>query len=200
MNFFPEIQTFAQAKRARRSKMAAGDKRSGAGRPKKPLSARLAEGIGEVRHETPKVIEFPPEQPPPKAEKAKTAKIMTFLEMTSKEGGDILPTASEIHAETVEWIKKTGCEQFIMPQLIQDFALTRRSYLESEYMNKRLGRVVQGARGGMLSPYVKASIEYLKQMTQLYREIWMIIAQNSTTEYTRNGSNVFLDELENRGF
>jgi hypothetical protein len=64
-------------------------------------------------------------------------------------------------------------------------------------MNKKLGRVM---KDGKPSPYVKAAIEYLKQMTALYREIWAIVAQNSTTDYTKNGSNAFLESLKNRGF
>jgi len=64
-------------------------------------------------------------------------------------------------------------------------------------MNKKLGRVVQG---GKLSPYVKSALEYLKQTTAFYREIWSIVAQNSTTDFNGNGSNAFLEMLKNRGF
>jgi len=183
--------------------MPSGGKRPGAGRPRKPLSVRIEEGIGEVRHAKPQVIEFP-ETPPvnqksnskPKS-KRKVNTLPTFLEMKSKEGGGDIPSALEIYEQTLDWVISTGCEKFVMPQLIEDFAFTRRSYLESEYMNKTLGRVM---KDGKSSPYVKAAIEYLKQMTALYREIWQIVAQNSTTDYTKNGSNAFLDKLKNRGF
>src|SRR5262249_20817122 len=99
-----------------------------------------------------------------------------------------------------DWVISTGCEKFVPKQLIEDFAFTRRSYLECEFMSKKLGRVMQG---GKQSPYVRSAIDYLKQTTALYREIWSIVAQNSTTDFNGtigNGSNAFLDLLKNRGF
>lgn len=187
--------------------MPSGGKRPGAGRPRKPLSVRIDEGVDGVSHARPKVVEFP-EAPPETAQNNQNSKskpkskrnsnaLPTFLELPSKEGDKSLPTAAEIYLQTLEWVQSTGCEKFIMPQLIEDFAMTRRSYLESEYMSKKLGRVM---KDGKSSPYVKAAIEYLKQMTALYREIWSIVAQNSTTDYTKNGSNAFLESLKNRGF
>jgi hypothetical protein len=117
--------------------------------------------------------------------------------MVSKEGGDNLPSATEIYLQTLEWVRDAGCERYVPKQLIEDFAFTRRSYLESEYMNKKLGRVMQG---GKASPYVRSSLEYLKATTTLYREILAIITQNATSDYGGNKTNAFLDLLQNRGF
>jgi len=170
-----------------------GGKRPGAGRPRKPLATRLDEGIGVVSHKKPRVLEFPDNQ---NNQKSKSP-LPTFLEMTSKEGDDTLPSAVVIYEQTLDWIISAGCEKFVPKQLIEDFAFTRRSYLECEYMNKKLGRVIQG---GKQSPYVRATLEYLKQTTALYREIWAIVAQNSTTDFGGNTGNAFLDLLKNRGF
>ena len=181
--------------------MPSGGKRPGAGRPRKPLSVRIDEGVDAVSHRKPKVLDFPENQDNQKSNNQNTNKsksgLPSFLEMASKEGGDDLPSAVAIYEQTLEWVVSTGCEKFVSKQLIEDFAFTRRSYLESEYMNKKLGRVIQG---GKQSPYVKVAQEYLKLTTALYREIWSIVAQNSTTEYTKNGSNAFLELLKNRGF
>lgn len=110
-----------------------------------------------------------------------------------------MPSAMDIYGQTLEWVISTGCEKFVPKQLIEDFAFTRRSYLESEYMNKKLGRLVQG---GKQSPYVKTALEYLKQTTAFYREIWSIVAQNSTKDYDGKTSqdNMFLRLLAERGF
>ena len=187
--------------------MPSGGKRPGAGRPRKPLSARIDEGLDGVSHRKPKVLDFPPENQKNQNEKSKSKSnsknqkskpaLPNFLDMTSKEGDDSLPTASQIYQQTLDWIIGAGCEKFVPPQLIEDFAFTRRSYLECEYMNKKLGRVLQG---GKPSPYVKSALEYMKQATAFYREIWAIVAQNSTKDFTGNGSNAFLDLLTNRGF
>ncbi|GHU87553.1 hypothetical protein FACS1894202_02050 [Clostridia bacterium] len=190
--------------------MPSGGKRPGAGRPRKPLVSRLQEGIGAVSHKKPKVLEFPEKiknknqnnqkliKKSKSDEKSKPTLLPTFLEMASKEGGDNLPTAAQIYTQTLDWVIGTGCERYVPRQLIEDFAFTRRNYLESEWMNKKLGRVIQG---GKASPYVKSSLEYLKATTTLYREISAIIAQNATTEYGGgNKTNAFLEMLTNRGF
>ena len=179
-----------------------GGKRAGAGRPRKALSARIEEGVDAVSHRKPKVLDFPPEnQNNQNIQKSKNQNsklaLPSFLDMTSKEGDDSLPSASDIYRQTLDWIVSAGCEKFVPPQLIEDFAFTRRGYLECEYMNKRLGRVLQG---GKPSPYIRAALDYMKQATAFYREIWAIVAQNSTKDFTGNGSNAFLEMLTNRGF
>ena len=182
--------------------MPRGGARSGAGRPRKPLSARIDEGIDTVSHKKPMVLSFP-DTPSENIQTEKSKRnsdvehIPTFLEMASRDGDDSLPSATEIYKQTLEWITGAGCERFVPPQLIEDFAFVRRGYLECEYMNKKLGRM---AKGGKQSPYVKNVIEYLKQMTALHREIWAIVAQNSTKPFEGNGSNSFLELLKNRGF
>ena len=177
--------------------MPSGGKRPGAGRPRKPLAAKIEEGIGVVSHKKPKVLSYPDENQNSKNQKSKPAPIPTFLDMASKEGGDDLPSAAEIYTRTLEWVIDAGCERYVPKQLIEDFAFTRRSYLESEWMNKKLGRVF---KDGKASPYVKSSLEYLKATTTLYREISAIIAQNATTGYGGNKTNAFLEMLTNRGF
>jgi len=176
--------------------MPSGGKRPGAGRPRKPLASRIDEGVDKVSHRKPQVVEFPPENQKSKNQNSKPAP-PSFLDMTSKEGDESLPSASDIYWLMMEWIKNSGCEKYVPPQLVEDFAFIRRSFLETEYMNKKLGRVLQG---GKQSPYVRAALEYSKQATALYREIWAIIAQNSTKDFTGNGSNAFLEMLKNRGF
>ena len=180
--------------------MPSGGKRLGAGRPRKPLSARIDEGVDKVSHRKPKVIDFPPENQnnqKSKIQKNQNATLPSFLDMASKEGDESLPSATDIYRFMLEWVTNSGCERFVPPQLIEDFAFMRRSYLECEYMSKKLGRVMQG---GKPSPYVKHALEYAKQSTAFYREIWAIVAQNSTKDFTGNGSNAFLELLQNRGF
>jgi len=185
--------------------MPSGGKRPGAGRPRKALSARIEEGVDAVSHRKPQVLDFPPDNQNQKSneksknqnnQKSKPA-LPSFLDMASKEGDETLPSASDIYTLMLEWVKSTGCERFVPPLLMEDFAFTRRSYLECEYMSKKLGRVMQG---GKASPYVRHALEYAKQATAFYREIWAIVSQNSTKDFTGNGSNAFLEMLTNRGF
>jgi len=184
--------------------MPSGGKRPGAGRPRKALTTRLEEGIGAVKHSKPKVLEYPDEIQKSNNQKSKstiparTAETLpTFLDMSSKEGDDSLPSAADIYTQTLDWVRDAGCERYVPKQLIEDFAFTRRSYLEAEYMNKKLGRAM---KDGKASPYVRSALEYLKATTTFYREIQSIIAQNATVEYGGNKTNAFLELLQNRGF
>ena len=119
--------------------------------------------------------------------------------MSGKEGSGDLPSATDIYTQTLEWVISAGCEKFVPKQLIEDFAFTRRSYLEAEYMNKKLGRVVQG---GKQSPYVRTALEYMKVSLAYYREIFSVVAQNSTKDYDGKTTqdNMFLKLLSERGF
>jgi len=182
--------------------MPSGGKRPGAGRPRKALSARIEEGIDAISHRKPQVLDFPPDNQNQKSnEKSKNQnsnpELPFFLDMASKEGDETLPSTSDIYTLMLKWVKSTGCEKYVPPLLMEDFAFTRRSYLECEFMNKKLGRMLSG---GKQSPYVRAALEYAKQATAFYREIWAIVAQNSTKDFTGNGSNAFLEMLKNRGF
>lgn len=184
-----------------------GGRRPGAGRPRKALTARIEEGIGTVKHSKPKVLEYPPEikksnNQSTKESNNQKSKLPTFLTMTSKEGDDSLPTAAAIYEQTLAWVVDAGCERYVPKQLIEDFAFTRRGYLEAESMCRKLGRVFKDGTTAKPSPYVKHSLEYLRSMTALYREIQSIIAQNSTKDYDGNTSqdNAFLRLLTERGF
>jgi hypothetical protein len=179
--------------------MPSGGKRPGAGRPRKALAARVEEGLGVTSHKPPRVLDYPEKSKNQNSNNQKSApmQLPTFLEMASKEGGDNLPSAADIYRQTLAWVQDAGCERFVPGQLIEDFAFTRRSYLEAEYMNKKLGRAM---KDGKASPYVRAAMEYLKATTTLYREIQSIVAQNATSDFRGNKPNEFLKLLQSRGF
>ena len=177
--------------------MPRGGARPGAGRPKKPLADKLLEGNPGKRELT--VLKFQGETPEKSnAEKSKKSKdahrLPTYLDMTAKEGGDVLPPASKIYKMLADWIDGSGCGELIAPNLIEDFAFLRRAYLECEYMNRRLGRIASGKR----SPYVNMELDYQKAMMAVYNQIWLIVSQNCETKY--EGKNEFLEMLKNRGF
>jgi hypothetical protein len=165
--------------------MPRGGARPGAGRPKKTLADKLADGNPGKRPLT--VLKF-------ENKANKGHEIPEFLDIDAVEGGDILPSASDIYKMLADYIDRAGCTEFVAPNLIQDFAFLRRSFLECEFMNKKHGRIFKGKR----SPYVQMSIDYTKAAQQIYAQIWTIIAQNSTVKY--GGRNEFLELLTNRGF
>ena len=181
--------------------MPRGGARPGAGRPKKPLNEKLLDGNPGRRDLT--VLRFPPstgQQGPEDSDNSKNtqnyqrAKLPSYLEMAAKEGGDVLPPATEIYTLLSEFVESAGCTEFVAPILVEDFAFLRRAYLECEYMNRKLGRIASGKR----SPYVNMALDYQKAMMAVYNQIWLIIARNCEEQY--EGKNEFLEMLRNRGF
>lgn len=182
--------------------MPRGGSRPGAGRPKKPLADKIIEGNPGKRELT-KLKFHGVEKSGPgfdknsKVQKSKPGaafRLPSYLDMVAKEGGDVLPPASEIYKMLADWIAGAGCLEFVAPSLIEDFAFLRRAYLECEYMNRKLGRIASGKR----SPYVNMALDYQKAMMSVYNQIWLIVSQNCETKY--EGKNEFLEMLKNRGF
>lgn len=193
--------------------MPRGGARPGAGRPKKPLTDKLLEGNAGRRDVT--VLKFKPQEinqrdaglnvhcggdekikpsSRPQAKLDATSRCPSYLELAAKEGGDVLPPATEIYTLLAVFVESAGCTEFVAPILIEDFAFLRRAYLECEFMNRKLGRIASGKR----SPYVNMALDYQKAMMAVYNQIWLIIARNCEEQY--EGKNEFLEMLRNRGF
>lgn len=176
--------------------MPRGGARPGAGRPKKPLADKIIDGNPGKRELT--KLKFSGDKKSKtgfeKNSDTQKSKMPSYLDMVAKEGGDVLPPASEIYKMLADWIDGSGCTEFIAPNLIEDFAFLRRAYLECEYMNRKLGRIASGKR----SPYVNMALDYQKAMMAVYNQIWLIISRNCEEKY--EGKNEFLEMLTNRGF
>ena len=189
--------------------MPRGGARAGAGRPKKPLADKLIEGNPGKRELTALKFTDKNKSNNSNAENSKksntdnsnvpksknqTFNLPSYLDMVAKEGGDVLPPASEIYKMLADWIGGAGCSEFVAPNLVEDFAFLRRAYLECEYMNRKMGRIASGKR----SPYVNMALDYQKAMMTVYNQIWLIISRNCEEKY--EGKNAFLEMLTNRGF
>jgi hypothetical protein len=178
--------------------MSWGGARIGAGRHKKPLADKIAEGNPGKREL--KTVQFPKSSNQVDKQLSKNQDLQVrlgppdLLALNGLEGGDNIPSATEIFALLTAFIKSSGCEHLIAVNLVEDFAHFRRSYLECEYMNRTRGRIANGKR----SPYVTMAVDYNKQALAIYDRIWNIIAQNSEQSY--EGKNEFLSMLTNRGF
>lgn len=176
--------------------MPSGGARAGAGRPKKPLAEKILTGNPGKRELT--KIQFPNDDnsniKKSNTTKSNKSKIPLFLNMEGKEGGDNLPTASEIYTALAAYISSAGCTELVAPHLIEDFAFLRRSYLECEAFNKKHGRIANGKR----SPYLTAALDYLKASNSIFNQIWLIISRNC--EEPLGEKNSFLELLASRGF
>jgi hypothetical protein len=211
---FREFKDFFQQEFKGGDDMPRGGARVGAGRPKKPLQEKLLSGNPGKRELT--VLKIGSAEPPSTATEQESEKpsnskplkdnnqtaavksdarqMPSYLDISAKEGGDVLPSAAEIFDYLFEFIAASGCENLVAPSLVEDFAFLRRSYLECEYMNKTLGRIA----GGKRSPYVNMALDYQKAMMAVFNQIWLIVSRNSEEPYGEK--NAFLEMLTNRNF
>jgi hypothetical protein len=148
--------------------MPSGGSRPGSGRPRKSLAQNLIDGN--------------PGKRPLKVLKA-NRKTQT-LEALSP--ADYLPElARQVYFTLVEWLENTGCLEQIYPGLIEEYALMKGRWLEAEIQVTRFGVVAKNTNNGqpVISPFVTASIEYVKAADRAWQKIFVIVKANCTEEF-----------------
>ena len=148
--------------------MVKGGRRTGAGRPTKPLIDKVLEGNPGKRPLT--VLQFDDDKitdPVPRAPE--------WLDDTGK----------EIFNMTVEWLKKTGCLNLINPQHIEEYASCKARWRECEDKNSKLGLLAKHPTTGqpIQSPFVSMGLMYLKQADTAWNKIYEVVKTNCTKEF-----------------
>ncbi len=162
-----------------------GGARIGAGRKKKPLADKIAEG----KTSNAKVLYRPDafdymDTPPPKE----------YLTVPQKDGSQLY--AEEIYNETWDWLKAHGCDGLVAKQLIENYAQVSARHIYCEEKLTQYGMLAQHPTTGepISSPYVKMSLDYMKQANQIWYQIFNIVKENCSTGY--EGSNPQNDLME----
>ena len=148
--------------------MPSGGPRPGSGRPKKSLAQNLLDGN--------------PGKRPMKV--LKLNKDKRLLEALAP--AEYLPElAREVYFATVAWLENTGCLDQIFPGHIEEYALTKGRWLEAEAQVTRFGVVAKNTNNGqpVISPFVSASLEYLKASDRAWQRIFTVLKTNCTEEY-----------------
>lgn len=166
-----------------------GGSRVGAGRKRKPLYEKLGDGNpGKRKLE---VLEFTnapdlqgQEMPPPRE----------MLSAIQKDGKTL--EASEIYEETWKWLDERNCAHLIMPQLLERYAMSAARWMQCEEAVTEFGFLAKHPTTGnaMQSPYVAMSQNFMSQTNRLWLEMYQIIRENSSTEFT--GANPQDDLME----
>lgn len=155
-----------------------GGSRIGAGKKKKPLADKIAEGNpGKRKLE---VIEFQnaaelqgQDMPQPRA----------MLSAIQKDGKQLV--ASEIYEITWKWLDERGCAHLVLPQLLERYAMSAARWIQCEEAVTEFGFLAKHPTTGsaIQSPYV-ASQNFMSQTNRLWMEIYQIVRENCATEYT----------------
>lgn len=163
-----------------------GGRRVGAGRKKKPLADKILEGNLENVEVLPTPAELQVSDiPSPK----------DYLLATQKDGSKTY--AELIYTETWEWLKAHGCESLVAKQLIENYAQVSARHIQcEEYLNK-YGILAKHPTTNepIASPFVRMSLDYLKQASSLWYQIFQVVKENCATGY--DGANPQNDLMEN---
>lgn len=145
-----------------------GGARVGAGRKPKSLSEKILDG----QFSPPKVdADFNAAFEPP------TPK--DYLTAEQKGGGQLC--SEQIYRETYAWLKSVGCEKIVAKQLVEDYALAKARHIQCEDILSKFGLLAKHPTTGepTRSPFISMSIDYNKQATQIWCQIYAIVKENN---------------------
>ena len=156
-----------------------GGARVGAGAKKKPLADKIAEGNPGKRAIT--VINFENAE---KLEGQEMPKPSEMLSAVQKDGKKLI--ADEIYRKTWEWLHERGCSSLVSPQLLERYAMSAARWIQCEEAVTEYGFLAKHPTTGnaQRSPYVAMAQDYMSQTNRLWMEIFQIVRENCSSEYT----------------
>ena len=94
--------------------------------------------------------------------------------------------ADEIYKETWQWLKARRCENLVNPRQIEMYAQAFARYIQCEEAISTCGVLGKHpTTGGVItSPFVQMSQQFQKSANLIWYEIYEIVKQNCTTDYT----------------
>jgi len=108
--------------------------------------------------------------------------IKDYLKAKQKNGKDLY--AEDIFKTTYLWLKKRGCENLVGNQLIEQYAMSVSRWIQCEEAISEYGMLAKHPTTGnaIASPYVSMSQAYMKQVNQIWYQIYSIIQDNGSVE------------------
>lgn len=165
-----------------------GGVRVGAGRKKKALADKILEGKG-IEQElslVPQDIKPVTEIPPPK----------DYLKDIQADKTTLL--SEEIYNETYLWLKNYECEKIVPKELVEHYAQVSGRYIYCEEKLSKYGMLARHPtvpESPIASPFVKMSIDYLKQSSQLWYQIMQLVKENATCAIDTSGVDNTMERL-----
>jgi hypothetical protein len=109
--------------------------------------------------------------------------IKEYLKAKQKNGKDFF--AEDIYKTTYLWLKKRGCENLVSHQLIEHYAMSVSRWIQCEEAISEFGFLAKHPTTGnaIASPYVQMSQAYMKQITQVWYQIYQVVRENCSVEF-----------------
>lgn len=152
-----------------------GGARPGAGRKPKALTEKISEGNAAAVLMEPATLEGA-EVPP----------VKDFLKSPQKSGRELV--AEEVYHETFLWLKARGCEKLVTVQMVEQYAMSVSRWIQCEEIVSSTGFLAKHPTTGaaITSPYVSMSQSYMKQTNYCWMQIYQIVKENCSVEFTGN--------------
>lgn len=153
-----------------------GGARVGAGRKSKALADKIIEGKAELDNGAVILSE------PTSIEGVDMPPIKDFLKAKQKNGKDMC--AEEVYKSTYLWLKKRRCEKLVSTQLLEQYAMSVSRWVQCEEAISEFGFLAKHPTTGnaMQSPYVAMSQNYMKQVNQIWFQIYQAVKDNYSTD------------------
>lgn len=134
-----------------------GGARAGAGKKRKSMGEKIADGQ----------MELPKENLPRTAAKPKKHKPNKFLTEEQKPGKN--QYIKETFKKVWDWLDSRGITERVAPHIIDEYVMLITIHLACEKEILEKGRVLESPKGVKnLNPLVRASIDYVKQANNLW--------------------------------
>lgn len=153
-----------------------GGARPNTGPKMKALADKIIEGKASVENGAvvlPEPIEIEGVDMPP---------IKEFLKAKQKNGKDMC--AEEVYKSTYLWLKKRRCEKLVSTQLLEQYAMSVSRWVQCEEAISEFGFLAKHPTTGnaMQSPYVAMSQNYMKQVNQIWFQIYQVVKDNCSAD------------------
>ena len=152
-----------------------GGARVGSGRKSKALTEKIDSGLAATVIDLPEPAEISGEDVP---------LVKDFLKAAQKSGIDLC--AEDVFKSTFLWLKERGCERLVNTQLIEQYAMSVSRWVQCETCISEYGFLAKHPTtwAAITSPYVTMSQNYLKQVNQCWYQIYQIVKENCSTDYS----------------
>ena len=132
----------------------------------------------------------------PEVDGVEMPKPKDILSATQRDGKSFM--AKEIYEETWEWLKKIGCHTVVSPQVIERYAMCAARWIQCEQMTNELGFLSKHPTTGkpIPSPFINIGINYMNQAVRSWNEIYQIVKENCTVDYSgKNPQDDLMEKL-----
>lgn len=180
-NSLKEVKTMAKDGTQR------GGMRIGAGKKRKPLDEKIIEGKFEFDKKISGKTTGDKIKPPKK-----------YLTAEQKSGGKLY--ARQIYKETSEWIRAHGCEGAVPKQLIENYAQVLGRHIQAEEYLSQFGLLAKHPTTSELtiSPFIRMSLDYMKQAQQLWYQIYSAVRDNAAGGVAESPQSDMMERLLRR--